>query len=154
MKTFLILATLALSVASVAHEGDCPYCKLKLVQNTKDQDNEVVVKFGNKRIEYRCVTCVIKDQARYKSDLVVYAPSEKVGEPVVLKRTNGKWSAPEKAVFLNAFTKHANCCELARAFSSKDAFAAYAKLHGAESAKPLSLDEFLTTAAKAPNPGN
>lgn len=148
LNALVVVSALGIASSSPAHEGDCPYCKMKLVQNTKDQDNEVVVKFGNKRIEYRCVYCVIKDQGRYKTDLVVYAPSEKVGEPVVLKRTSGKWSAPAGSVFLNTFTKHANCAELSRAFSSKDAFAEYAKKHGAESAKPLTLDEFLAVVAK------
>ena len=86
MKTLLLTLALCLSNTSLRHEGECPYCKMPLVQNTKEQDNEVVVKFGNKRIEYRCIYCVIKDQKRYKSDLIVYAPSEKVGEPVVHNR--------------------------------------------------------------------
>ena len=153
VHTLVILSVLGAAASSPAHEGDCPYCKLKLVQNTKDQDNEVVLKFGNKRIEYRCVYCVVKDQARYKSDLVVYAPSEKVGEPVVMKRTDGKWSAPEGSVFLNTFTKHANCAELSRAFSTKDAFTAYAKQYGAETAKPLKLDEFIALVTKPTDSG-
>lgn len=151
-KTTLIgLSCLAVGLVpalSAAHEGDCPYCKLKLVQNTKDQDNEVVVKFGNKRIEYRCVYCVIKDQNRYKSDLIVYAPSDKIGEPIVLKRTDGKWSAPEGAVFLNTFKKHIDCSELSRGFASKDALLAYAKKHKVENAKALSLDEFIELVTK------
>jgi hypothetical protein len=54
----LLLGALTLtSTPLLAHEGDCPFCKLRLVQNTKDADNEVVVKFGAKRIEYRCVYC-------------------------------------------------------------------------------------------------
>jgi hypothetical protein len=148
MKAILYFVILSLVAFAFAHEGDCPYCKLPLIQNTETADNEVVVKFGNKRIEYRCVSCVIKDQARYKMDLVVYAPSEKVGEPVVLKRTAGKWSAPEKAVFLYEVTKHAECATLARAFSSKDAFAVYVAKTPKPDAKPLTLDEFVKLAAK------
>lgn len=144
----LVTSFIALAAPSFAHEGDCPYCKMKLVQNTKDQDNEVVLKLGNKRIEYRCVYCVIKDQGRYKGDLVVYAPSEKVGEPVVLKRTAGKWSAPEGAVFLNTFKKHAQCAELSRAFSKKEAFDAYVAAHKVENPKALTLVEFLAQVAK------
>ena len=153
-QTLFVLCALATAASTPAHEGDCPYCKMKLVQNTKDQDNEVVVKFGNKRIEYRCVYCVIKDQGRYKMDLIVYAPSEKVGEPVVLKRTAGKWTAPEGSVFFNTFTKHASCAELSRAFSTKEAFAAYAKKHCAETAKPLTLEEFLTLVNKPISSGS
>jgi hypothetical protein len=154
LNILVVVTTIGIAASSPAHEGDCPYCKLKLLQNTKDQDNEVVVKFGNKRIEYRCVYCVFKDQGRYKSDLAVYAPSEKVGEPVVLKRTGGKWTAPEGSVFLNTFTKHASCAELSRAFSTKEAFATYAKKRGAETAKPLSLDEFIAVVTKPANPGS
>jgi hypothetical protein len=143
-----LLAAIGISAVAGAHDADCPYCKLKLVQNTKDEDNEVVLKYGNKRIEYRCMYCVMKDQGRYKSDLVVYAPSEKIGEPVVLKRTDGKWTAPSGTVFLNTFMKHMNCAELSRAFTTKDAFSVYAKKHGAETAKALALDEFLALVAK------
>lgn len=155
MTNILVACSLLLGVAasSAAHEGDCPYCKMKLVQNTKDQDNEVVMKTGNKRIEYRCVYCVVKDQGRYKGDLVVYAPSEKVGEPVVLKRTAGKWTGPEGAVFLNTFKKHADCSELSRAFSKKEAFDAYVKKHNADGAKALSLDEFVQLVVKPSSGG-
>ncbi len=134
-----------------AHEADCPYCKLKVVQNTKTQDNEVVVKVGNKRIEYRCIYCVIKDQKRYKGDLVVYTPSEKVGEPVVLKRIDGKWTGPEGAVFLNTFKKHAQCAELSRAFSSAAALDKYVKENKVTDAKALSLAEFITLVTKPAN---
>ena len=123
-------------------------CKLPLIQNTEEADNEVVVKFGNKRIEYRCVSCIIKDQARYKADLIVYSPSEKVGEPVILKRTEGKWSAPEKAVFLYESTKHAECATLARSFSDKEAFAKYAAKVGKPNEKALNLDEFIKLVQK------
>lgn len=147
----ILVSTMVLSTPAMAHEGDCPYCKLKLVQNTKEQDNEVVLKAGNKRIEYRCMYCVIKDQNRYKGDLVVYAPSEKVGEPVVLKRTAGKWTAPEGAVFINTFTKHAQCAELSRAFSNQAAFDTYVKKHNVQNAKALKLDEFLAVVTKPAN---
>lgn len=139
---FAVIGTLGLTPIASAHEGDCPYCKMKLVQNTKEQDNEVVLKMGNKRIEYRCMYCVIKDQGRYKGDLIVYAPSEKVGEPVVLNRTGGKWAAPEGAVFLNTFKKHADCAALSRAFSSKAAFDAYVAKHKVQGAKALTFAEF------------
>lgn len=141
----------ALPSTAKAHDADCTYCKLKLVQNTKEQDNEVVLKMGNKRIEYRCMYCVIKDQKRYKSDLVVYAPSEKIGEPVVLKRTDGKWTAPEGTVFLNTFKKHVDCSALSRAFSNQAAFEAYVKKHQVEGAKALSLAEFIDVITRPKN---
>lgn len=148
LALFAVFGALGLAPIASAHEGDCPYCKLKLVQNTKEQDNEVVLKTGNKRIEYRCMYCVIKDQGRYKGDLVVYAPSEKVGEPVVLKRTDGKWIAPEGAVFLNTFKKHVDCSALSRAFSSKAAFDAYVAKHKVEGAKGLTFAEFAEAVTK------
>ena len=148
MKRIIFALLIMISAFAFSHEGDCPYCKMPLVQNTKDQDNEVVVKFGNKRIEYRCIYCVFKDQKRYKSDLIVYAPSEKVGEPVVLKRTDGKWSAPESAVFLNTFKKHSECAELSRAFSSKAAFEKYVADKKVVDAKPLTLTEFIDLVMK------
>ncbi len=146
-----VLGTLGMSTMASAHEGDCPYCKLKLVQNTKEQDNEVVLKTGNKRIEYRCVYCVFKDQKRYKGDLVVYAPSEKVGEPVVLKRTAGVWTAKEGTVFLNTFKNHTDCSALSRAFSSKEALAAYAKKHNVKEVQSLSLTQLIEAINKPAN---
>ena len=139
----LVAAFGAMGLTSIAsaHDADCPYCKLKLVQSTKEQDNEVVLKVGNKRIEYRCMYCVIKDQNHYKGDLIVYAPSEKKGEPVILKRTGGKWTAPEGTVFINAFKKHADCSLLSRAFSNKAGFDAYVKGHSITDAKALTLAE-------------
>lgn len=148
MAALAVLVMLGLAPVARAHEGDCPYCKLKLVQNTKDQDNEVVLKTGNKRIEYRCLFCVIKDQGRYKGDLVVYAPSEKVGEPVILKRTAGKWSAPEGAVFLNTFKSHNDCSALSRAFSNRAAFDKYIHANGQHDAKALTLDELIAVITK------
>ena len=146
-----MLGTLGVSTMASAHEGDCPFCKLKLVQNTKDQDNEVVLKTGNKRIEYRCVYCVFKDQKRYKGDLVVYAPSEKVGAPVVLKRTGGVWTGPEGTVFINTFKSHADCSALSRAFTSTIAFEAYAKHLTLKDVKPLTLTQVLEAVNKPAN---
>ena len=146
----LLAAVGAMGLTSIAsaHDANCPYCKLKLVQSTKDQDNEVVLKFGNKRIEYRCMYCVIKDQKHYKGDLIVYAPSEKLGEPVILKRIDGKWTVPEGTVFINTFKKHVDCSLLSRAFINKAGFDAYVKSHGISDAKALTLDELSEAVAK------
>lgn len=151
LALFAAIGMLGFTQMASAHEGDCPYCKLKLVQNTKDMDNEVVLKAGNKRIEYRCLYCVVKDQKRYKGDLIVYAPSEKKGEPVVLKRTAGKWTAPEGAVFLNSFKKHADCSALSRAFTSKAALDKYASSHGHTGTKAMTWAEFADAVAKPAN---
>ena len=137
LSILAVLGTMGITSIASAHDAPCPYCKLKLVQSTKTQDNEVVLKVGNKRVEYRCMYCVIKDQGKYKGDLVVYAPSETKGKPVVLNRTDGKWSAPEGTVFLNSFKKHADCSKMSRAFSSKEALDHYAKDHDLSAAKAL-----------------
>ncbi|MBX3114167.1 MAG: hypothetical protein KF836_06335 [Fimbriimonadaceae bacterium] len=144
----LATATFGLVVPAKAHEADCPYCKTKLVQNTKDQDNEVVVKYGNKKIEYRCVYCVFADQKKFSSDLVVYAPSESVGKPIILKRTDGKWSAPDGTLFLNTFKRHKDCAEQSRAFTSKQAFDKYVAANNIANAKALTLEEMLKEVAK------
>lgn len=144
----LTTATFGMVVPAFAHDADCPFCKTKLVQNTKTQDNEVVVKFGNKKIEYRCVYCVFADQKKFSGDLVVYAPSETVGKPIILKRTSGKWSAPDGTVFLNTFRRHVDCAEQSRAFTSKSALEKYAKANNVASAKALTLDEMLKEASK------
>ncbi len=140
--------TMMLGTPAMAHDADCPFCKLKLLQNTKEQDNEVVLKYGNKKIEYRCVFCAIADSKRYKGDLVVLAPSEKKGEPIVLKRTAANWSAPEGTVFLNAFKKHADCSLLSRAFTSQAALETYAHKNGVHEFKATTMGDFVKNALK------
>lgn len=151
--TFAIFATLALPAMATLHEVPCPVCGLKVVQATKEQDNEVVLRYGKKKIEYRCVFCALSDAKKYADDLVIYAPSEKKGEPVILQRTGGKWSAvkaldgklvPEEgAVFVNGFKNHDECAMLSRAFHSKAAFEKYAAKIRAKDLKPLTLDEMV-----------
>jgi len=147
-SAILAFGTFGTVSPAFAHEADCPYCKIKLVQNTKDQDNEVVVKFGNKKIEYRCIYCVLADEKKLTGDLIVYAPSESVGKPIILKRTNGTWSAPEGTVFLNAFRRHRECAGNSRTFTSKSAFDKYVAANNVSNAKALTLKEMLTEAAK------
>ncbi len=144
----ILLGPAMLATTARAHDAECPYCKLKLKQATKEMDYEVVVKMGNKRIEYRCAYCVIADAKRYKNDLVVYFPSEKKGEPIIVKRTEGKWSAPEGTVFLNGFKKHADCADLSRAFSSKAALTKYAMAMNVSEVKAMSVDDFVTMVTK------
>ena len=148
LSILAVVGAIGMSSTAMAHDADCPYCKLKVVQNTKEMDNEVVVKVGNKNIEYRCLYCVLKDQNRYKSDLIVYAPSETKGEPVVMKRTGGKWTAPEGAMFLNSFKAHADCATLSRAFTNKAALDKYVASVGAKDAKAMTLAEFTSAVAK------
>lgn len=142
------IAALAVGLLAPVHEADCPNCKLPLVQNNDDFDNEVVVRFGNKRIEYRSVYCVMKDQERYKVDLTVYAPSEKIGEPVILKRVQGKWSAPEKAVFTLGTTKMSLCAQHSRVFSTAEALESVRLKLELGDAKPLNLADFVDAVKK------
>ncbi len=142
------LAVLSLSTALPLHEADCPNCKLPLVQNNDDFDNEVVVRYGNKRIEYRSLYCVIKDQDRYKVDLTVYAPGEKVAEPVILKRLQGKWSAPEKAVFTIGTAKMSLCAQQSRAFATVEGLETVREKLQLGDAKGLSLAEFIDAVKK------
>jgi hypothetical protein len=150
----LVVSSLGLSPAALAHEVPCPLCGLKVVQATKTQDNEVVLRFGKKRIEYRCVYCALADAKKYDGDLFVYAPSETKGKPVILSRAAGRWSVvkvegerivpAEGAVFLNAFDGHKECAALSRAFHSQAGFDAYKPK--AKDAKSLTLDEMLAKA--------
>src|SRR5688500_13372668 len=85
---------------ALAHEAKCPVCKLDVVQDTDKVHNEVALKFGRKRVEYRCVYCALRDAKSYNGDLTILAPSELKGKPVLLSRKEGKWTAqPDTAVF-------------------------------------------------------
>lgn len=141
-----------LSIPAFAHEAPCPYCGLTVTQDTPTQDNEVALKVGRKRIEYKCVFCALSEaQSEYKGDLSIFAPSEKKGEPVMLQRAGDKWSAlPATAAFvLNSPLKHKVCQLQARAFSSPEAARAYieANKDSLPNAKPLSLDEMVRLGA-------
>lgn len=147
-----LLATTFLAPTLVfAHEAPCPYCNMKITQDTPAQDNEVALKVGRKRIEYKCVFCALAEAVtEYQGDLSIAAPSEKKGEPVVLKRTADKWTAlPATAHFVSRDPlKHKMCDMQARAFSTKAAAQAYINAHKDElaDAKPLTLDEMVKVA--------
>ena len=156
MKIPSLGVLLGVAALAAAHPVPCPRCGLKVAQATPTQDNEVVLRFGNKRIEYRCVDCALADAAKYDGDLFVYAPSETKGKPVILQRKAGAWSAvrvererlvPEPdAVFLDAFDSHARCAALARAFHDRKGFDAYAEKP--RGALPLTLDALLAKAGR------
>jgi len=134
----------------LAHEADCPFCSLPVVQDTDKQDNEVKLRYGRKRIEYRCVFCAISEaQSEYKDgDVTIAAPSEKKGAPIVIKREGGQWSAPAGIVFVAKKMNHKYCQVSYRVFSSRAAFDAYVKQHKdqLEDAKPLTLAEMVKVA--------
>lgn len=159
MKKLLALALLVLPTFALAHEVPCPVCGLKVVQNTKTMDNEVVLRYGKKKIEYRCVYCAIADARKYDGDVIVYAPSEAKGKPVLLQRAAGKWSAVKEAdgklvpeegvVFINDFKSHAKCAALSRAFHTKEAFDKYVAANKVTDAKALTLDQMVEVATKS-----
>jgi len=134
---------------TIAHEAKCPVCKLDVVQDTDKLDNEVALKFGRKRIEYRCVFCALNDAKSYTGDLTILAPSELKGKPVLLSRKEGKWSVqPETAVFVGHKVTHRDCQLGYRALTTREAFdkwvAANADL--LKDAKPLGLEQMLEVA--------
>jgi len=138
-----------------AHEAQCPFCRLDVVQDTPEQDNEVVLRYGKKRIEYRCVYCALAHaRTEFTGDLIILAPSEIKGKPVVLSRKEGRWAVmPETALFLAAKAEHRQCAVAYRAFTGRAGFEAYLKRHAAllGEAKPLSLAQ-MVEAAKEPLP--
>jgi hypothetical protein len=151
MKTPLFLGGLlvaSLSSVAFAHEAPCPYCAMPITQDTAQQDNEVALKYGRKRIEYKCVYCAVADsKTEYGSgDISILAPSDKKAQPIILKRTGGAWSAaPATAAFvLNQPLKHKTCDIQARAFTTAVAAKAYAQAKGFPA--PLSLTELVEQA--------
>ena len=146
------LATLALggllllgsTVPAMAHETKCPYCRMDVVQDTKTEDNEVVLRYGNKRIEYRCVLCAIAQaKTKFKGDVTIIAPSTTKGKPITITRTGGKWAAPAGTVFVYQKGSHSKCQDLYRAAASEAAATGYAKAKGLSEAKNLSLTEMV-----------
>jgi hypothetical protein len=134
---------------AAAHEATCPVCKLDVVQDTQTQDNEVALKFGRKRIEYRCVWCALKDAPTYNGDVTILAPSEVKGKPVIVSRKAGKWSlAPETAVFVGEKVNHRSCQIGYRAFSGKPGFDAHQKKNPEllKDSKPLTLEQMVELA--------
>jgi hypothetical protein len=136
---------------ALAHETPCPYCKMTVTQDTPAQDNEVALRYGRKRIEYKCVWCAVADVSRgtYKdSDVTLLAPSEKKSQPIEITRKSGKWAAPAGTVFLGVKASHRICQNTYRAFSSKAAFDAYVKKNQdiVKGAAPLTLDQLVASA--------
>ncbi len=135
--------------AAFAHIAPCPYCAMTITQDTDTQDNEVALRIGRKRIEYKCVYCALAEaQTDYQGDLMILAPSEKKGEPVVIARKAGQWSAPDGTAYvLNAPVKHKVCQEQARAFTSTEAAQKYldANKEALPGAKIVTLEEMVKT---------
>jgi uncharacterized protein with PIN domain len=152
----VLAATTAISLVATnslpvfGHEAKCPYCNLDIVQDTAEQDNEVVLKYGRKRIEYRCVFCALSEaQTEYKNDLSILAPSEIKGKPIVITRKDGNWSVgPANAVFVAEKVNHKQCHVAYRAFSNRAAFDEHVKQHKdlLGDAKPLALADVLKLA--------
>ena len=134
---------------AMAHEAKCPVCKLDVVQDTAKLDNEVALKYGRKRIEYRCVYCAMADAKNYKGDLTILAPSEVKGKPVVLARKGGQWSAtPANAVFVGQKVNHRSCQLGYRALTNRGAFDKWVHANHAllGDAKPMTLQQMVDLA--------
>ena len=142
---FAALVLCALPVMAQAHDTDCPHCLLPVVQDTKTVDNEVVLRYGNKRIEYRCVLCALAQaKTKYKNDLTILAPSNIKGKPVTITRKGGVWSVKEEgAVFVYAKGNHSQCQDRYRALTDKDDFNAYVANRKLTGAKQLTLKELV-----------
>ncbi len=134
----LALSSFGGSQIAFAHEADCPFCSMPVVQDTDTQDNEVALKYGRKRIEYRCVFCALSEaQNDYKGDLSILAPSETKGAPIQIARKDdkwmasvqkdGAWQASSEIVFAAEKVKHKLCQTAYRAFSNQAAFEAWVK---------------------------
>lgn len=146
----LLLTLAAMPLRPVlAHEAKCPVCKLDVVQDTATLDNEVALRFGRKRIEYRCVWCALKDAKTYRGDVTILAPSELKGKPVLLSRKGDEWSVqPETAVFVGHKVNHRQCELGYRALTTRAAFDKWVKANASllEDAQPLTLPQMLELA--------
>jgi hypothetical protein len=135
---------------AMAHEATCPYCKLDVPQDTEQQDNEVALRYGRKRIEYRCVFCALAQaKSDYKGDLTILAPSDVKDKPIVISRKDDKWSvSPETALFVGEKVNHRQCNTGYRAFSTRTGFDAWVKKNHAllGDAKPLTLTQMVEIA--------
>lgn len=135
---------------AAAHEATCPYCRLDVVQDTAEQDNEVALRYGRKRIEYRCVFCALAQaKSDYTGDVTILAPSEIKGKPVLITRKEGKWSvSPESALFVAQKVNHQHCQTGYRAFATRAGFDAHVKKHPEllKDAKPLTLPQIVEIA--------
>jgi hypothetical protein len=130
----------AAQAPGVAHEAKCPVCKLDVPQDTAQADNEVILRYGRKRIEYRCAYCAVLDSKSFEGDLSVLVPSEKKAAPMLIARKAGKWSiTPESAVFAASKPDHAQCPVIYRGYSSVEAYQRAARDTGGAGQKPAPI---------------
>jgi hypothetical protein len=88
---------------------------------------------------------IAQAKKEFKGDVTIEAPSETKGKPVIITRKDGKWSAPEKAVFVGVKASHQHCQIAYRALTDKDAFDKWVKANEVvlKDAKPLTLAEMV-----------
>ena len=148
----LLLGITALSGAAAnAHNHgqgvECAYCEIDVAPA-----DVVTMTHAGKVHKYKCVYCALDEaQGKYKSgNVVVSAPSEKKGKPVVIRRVGGKWISPAGASFVGpAKLRHPICHIQYRAFTSRAA----AQAHIAKNKKmlgnvqPLSFAQVLKLAS-------
>ena len=142
----LVALSTGLPNVAGAHEAKCPFCEMDVVLNTPQLDNEVALKYGKKRIEYRCVMCAIADAKTYEGNITILAPTEIKGKPALIHRENGSWrSEPHNLVFIGERVKHRHCQIGYRAFTSQSAMEAHVKNNKVilKEGKALTLSEMV-----------
>lgn len=140
-----LMAPLAASTRAMAANAKCPECEMP-----NEKGTAVTLKQGSKSTMYRCTFCAL-DQAKndIKGDLTIFAPTEKAGRNIVIKRVRGKWySTPGAAFVAAAKMRHRVCPETFRAFSTRAAAQNYiAKNRGLlGNVAPLSFTQMLKVA--------
>ncbi len=146
---FSILLAAGWVSSARTHEAKCPHCQTDVAQDTPEQDNEVALMYGKKRIEYRCVMCAIADAEKsYKGDLKILAPSDVKGKPIEIVRKDSLWSAPDSTVFIGYKIKHRYCDRGYRAFTNIAAFKVHVEKYKVQlkDAKPVTLTEIVQIA--------
>ncbi len=140
-----LTAPLAASTRAMAANAKCPECHMP-----NEKGTAVTLKQGSKSTMYRCTFCVLTQAENdIKGDLTIFAPTEKAGRNVVIKRVRGKWYAPPGAAFVAAKKMHHRVCpETFRAFSNRAAAQHYiAKNRGLMgNVAPLSFAQMLKAA--------
>lgn len=135
-----------MTTPALAHETICPYCKMKVVQDTKEQDNEVTMRYGNKKIEYRCVMCAVAQaKTKYKDrDLTISAPTTEKGKSVTITKKGADYSVkPQSTLFVFQKGSHSQCDTLYRAASGNAQATAWINKNNLKSAKALTLKEMV-----------
>ena len=103
---FTLLASIAPGHAASTVQAICPYCHEPVVKDYT-WDNSVSMVFKGKSTPYKCILCAVSDAKTVKGDLEIVACSDKKGQPVTLRRHQGKWAVtPKNTVFAYSSAPH------------------------------------------------